>query len=150
MKEAFVVHMEGKPETILLSANGRIVTEPMDMPEWAHSGLALAKLAERTMFYQTRLDPQMAAPILESNIINYEDLNWVATDEDGEEIEVPCNDEYRQNVLAQALGIDRETGEIENVITERYIDREGQVYTAEEIVSKEQADQMVNKQAAVG
>lgn len=143
--QAYVVHMEGKPDTILLHSSGRIATEPFEMPDWATDGIALAKLSERNTFYLNRLGTELAAPLLNSNIINYADLSWVAVDEDGEEVEVPASDEYRMGVLATVLGVDRETGMIEAAVTEHYINTAGEAYTAEEIISQTEADQIVNK-----
>ena len=144
-KVAYIVHKEGQPDTLELSPSGRILTEPFDRPEWAGSAV-LAKLYERNAFYQTRLGADLAAPILETNIINFDDLSWVIVDEDtGLEDELSADNEYRMNALAKAAGIDRETGDIEGSLVEHFIDRDNKGYTLEEIVSKQDADAVFGK-----
>lgn len=141
-KEAYIVHKDGEPDTILLSANGRIVTEAFDMPAWAPDGVALAKLAERNDYYQRTLGAAAAAPILGSNLINVRDLNWVCVDEDGEEVEYPVDQSFRDSVLAAVIGIDLETGDIKGALMDHYLDADSNGYTAEEIVAKEEADKV--------
>lgn len=146
----YVVHKEGQPGTIILQASGRIKTEPFEVPEWAGSGLAMAQLAARNQFYLTRLGTELAGPLLGSNIIAYDDLDWVCVDEAGDEFILEASDEYRQTVLATALGVDRDEGTIANAITDHYIDRQGDTYTAEQIAGKAEADALFKKQQAQG
>lgn len=139
MKQNLVVHKEGSPETILLTLSGRIETEPFDLPEWAAEGIALAKLSEREHFYKTRLGP-MSEAMLGSNVINYDDLSWVAVNTDGDEFVIEADEEFRMGVLASALGVDREQGIIDGAITDYYIDQAGSTYTGEEVAELRKAE----------
>lgn len=138
-KPVYIVHKEGEPGTLELNAAGRVVTEQFDRPEWAGTSV-LGLLAERNTFYQTRLGAELAEPLVTTNIINVLDLGFVAMDDEGNEVELIADDEYRQNVLAAALGIDRETGDIEGSITDHYIDRDNAGYTLADIASKQDID----------
>ena len=137
-KEAYIVHKEGEPDTLLLSANGRITTEMFDRPAWCPEGAAIALLARRNDFYQTRLGTELATPLLDTNIVNVLDLDWVTVDEEGEEQVIAADEEYRMGVLATALGVDREEGLIAAAITDHYLDQDGHGYTAEQIAASQQ------------
>ncbi len=141
---------EGQPETLELSPSGRVVTEVFDRPEWAGSAV-LAMLYERNNFYQTRLGADLAAPLMATNIVNFDDLSWVIVDEEtGLEDVLSADDEFRMGVIATAMGVDRETGDIEGSIAEHYIDRDNKGLTLDQIVSKQDADEVFGKKAASG
>lgn len=152
-RTAYIVHKDEHPGTLELSPSGRVVTEAFDMPEWA-GGVVLALLAERTTFYTGRLGADMAEPMLTSNVINFDDLNWVALDDDGLEVEIIADDEYRQSTLAAAIGINRDTGDIDAAVTEFFIDRDNVGYTLQDIADKADVDAVFavdeSKQAATG
>lgn len=136
---AFIVHKEGEPGTLEISPNGRVLTEQFERPEWAGNAV-LALLSERNTFYSTRLGAEIAEPMLTTNIINFDDLGWVALDDEGLEVELLADTEYRQNAISAALGIDRETGDIEGAITEHYIDRDNAGYTLADIAERADTD----------
>lgn len=144
-RTAYIVHKEGEPGTLELSPSGRVVTEPFNRPDWA-GNVVLANLAERNMFYQTRLGAELAEPLVTTNIINVLDLGFVALDDEGNEVELIADSEYRMNMLATTLGVDRETGDIEGAVTEHYIDRDNKGYTLEEIASKQDIDAVFGEQ----
>lgn len=135
----FIIHKEDAPGVILLDLAGRIVTEPFDMPEWAPEGISVGLLAERTRFYEQRLGPVLAAPFLNTNAINVEDIGWVAVDEDGQQVELSANEDYRMEVLAAVLEVDRDEGTIAHASTDIMLDTQPAVYTAEELGAQEQA-----------
>jgi hypothetical protein len=149
----YIVHKEGEPGTLELAPSGRILTEQFDRPEWAGTAV-LALLGQRNEFYQQRLGAELAEPLVSTNVINFLDLGFVALDENGDEIEMTADDEFRQNVLAAALGVDRETGDIAGSITDHYIDRDNAGYTLEDIASKQDIDKVFGngeqQQAASG
>lgn len=116
---AFFVHSQDNEGVIVLNANGRILTDLNERPEWAH-GLAVAMLHERTKYYTDRLGSEGAADHLSQNTVYVEDLSWVGFDEAGDEVEVAPLSEFRASVLATALGVDGE-GEVHGAIAERVI-----------------------------
>ena len=144
---AYIVHKEGEADTLELSPSGRVLTEPFDRPEWAGSAV-LALLYERNNFYQLRLGADIASPILETNIINFDDLSWVIVDEDtGLEDVLSASDEFRMQTIAVAMGVDRETGDIEGSIVEHYIDRDNKGLTLDEIVGKQEAEAVFGRKS---
>jgi hypothetical protein len=138
---AYIVHKEGQPDTLQISPSGRILNDLLERPEW-DGDVVLALLNERNDFYHTRLGAEMAAPLLTTNLINYDDLSWVAVDEDtGLEMTIPASDELRQANIAQALGLNRETGDIEGSINEVHIELDASGYTAEELAARNAVDE---------
>ncbi len=67
-------------------------------------------------------------------------LGWVALDDEGLEVELLADDEFRQNTLSTILGINRETGDIDGAITDHYIDRDNAGYTLADIADKADMD----------
>lgn len=134
----YIVHKEGEPGVILLDLAGKIVTEPFDMPDWAPEGIAVALLAERQRFYERSLGTVLAAPFLNTNAIAIDDLGWVATDADGAQVEREADAEYRMNLIAEVLEVDRDEGTIGNAINEVMMDTQPAVYTPEELTAQEQ------------
>lgn len=85
-----------------------------DRPEWSQTDegqtLVLAQLAERHIFYASRLGADYASsPEHKSpDIFAYEDLAWLALDsETGDEASIEADDEHRMEVIATYAGIDR-------------------------------------------
>lgn len=150
---AYIVHKEGEPGTLELFPSGRVATEQFNRPEWAGNAV-LAVLAERNTFYSTRVGAELAEPLLNTNIINFDDLAWVALDEEGLEVELLADTEFRQNTLAKLVGADRETGDIDGAIAEHYVERDNAGYTLQDIADKADTDEHFGKdetkQAAVG
>lgn len=126
---SFFVHAEDAEGVLMLDANGRIMTDLNDRPEWAH-GLAVALLHERIKHYTDRLGAEGAKAHLGKNTLNVEDLCWVAFDEAGDEVEVQASSEFRVQVLATELGVDGE-GEIHGAIAERTIAEDNRSWDAE-------------------
>lgn len=104
---------------------GQVATPADQRPTWA-DGLAMANLAERHKFYIDRIGNEAytqdhAVP----ELLAYEDLEWLAVAmedglaEDGserragDEMILAADAEFRQDVLAAILGIDRDEGDIE-------------------------------------
>lgn len=138
---AFIVHKEGEAAVLELNAAGRVVTEQMYRPDWSGNAI-LATLAERNQFYSSRLGPELAEPMLTTNIINFDDLGWVALDDEGLEVELIADAEFRQNVLAAVMGVDRDEGTIDNAVAEHYIDRDNAGYTLADIASKQDIEEV--------
>lgn len=136
---AYIVHKEGEPGTLELYPTGRVATEQFDRPEWAGNAV-LALLAERNTYYTSRAGADLAQPLLDTNIINFDDLGWVALDDEGLEVELLADTEFRQNTLATLIGVDRETGDIDGAITEHYIERDNAGYTLQDIADKADVD----------
>lgn len=106
------VHKEGEEGTITLDGlRGVITTNIMDRPDWSE-GLVYGLLGERRDFYQTRLGGKATEDLLRPSAIAYQDLGWVGLDDEGNETEHAADPEFRMEVLAAHLGIDRENGEV--------------------------------------
>lgn len=142
----YIVHKEGAEGSLQLTRNGLVKTPVFDRPEWAGQ-VSTAMLAERNHFYQTRLGAELASPLIETNIINFDDLHWVAMDDDQNEVEIEASADYRNAVLAAALGVNLETGDISGAVTEHYIDRDNKGYTLEQLAQKADSDVVFGKQA---
>ena len=98
-----IVHKAGEEGGLVIgSLSGRILTPIMERPEWSE-GLAVAKLADRVQFYETRLGKDVTG----DKLIAFEDLGWVCVDAVGEEYEQEADSEYRMNAIAEAVGIVR-------------------------------------------
>lgn len=138
---SYIVHKEGEAAILELSKSGRVVTEGFNKPEWAGQ-VVLAVLHERNEFYSKRLGGELAEPLLNTNVINFDDLCWVALDAEGEEVELIADVEFRNNVLASVLGVDRETGDIDGAVAEHYIERDNAGYTLQDIASKQDIDEV--------
>jgi len=102
-----LVHKKGAEGGLAIgSLSGRILTPIMERPDWAE-GLAVALLAERHEFYLSRLGPVFAEQRAADTVIPFEDLGWVATDAEGEQIELEADSEHRMDVIAEATGVIR-------------------------------------------
>jgi len=113
-----IVHKDGEEGGLVIgSLSGRILTPIMERPEWSE-GLAVAKLAERAQFYESRLGKNVTG----DSLINFADLGWVCVDATGEEMETEADPEFRMNALAEAIGIDR----VDDISAESHDDLTGQ------------------------
>lgn len=120
-----LVHKKDHEGMLQIDAfTGAVLPEQHDRPEWA-DGLALAQLAERHTFYVNRLGPQYADEHKSPELYAFEDLGWLGVNmETQDEITIPADDEFRMDVVAQVLGIDRETGDVKAALTETEIARD--------------------------
>lgn len=137
-----LVHKNGAEGVLQIDAlTGQVVPGQHDRPEWAE-GLVMANYAARHIFYAARLgDQNYTAEMRNPEVFAFEDLDWLALNmEDGEEVEIAADDEHRMNVLAVALGVDRETGNIKGVVAETEIASD-QTRSAEELAALTSAQQ---------
>lgn len=101
------VEREGHEGVIQIDGmTGLITTPPDERPDWA-DGLACALLNERNEFYTKRLDQVKAGEHHAKALLSFDDLSWLAVDEDGKEVELEAHADYRMDQLATSLGIDR-------------------------------------------
>jgi hypothetical protein len=116
-----VAHVHKKDAEGMLAIDaytGQVIPGQEDKPEWAE-GLVLAQLAARHIFYASRLGAKYDDEHKSPEVYAYEDLDWLALDmETGDETEINADDEFRMEVMAGVLGIDRETGDIKGVLAE--------------------------------
>lgn len=106
--KTILVHKEGEEGSIQVDARtGKIVTGVDDRPGWA-DGLVVALLAERHGFYSQRLGPKYASDHADPSAIVFQDLGWIGVDAEGEECELEADSDYRMEVVASVLGINRE------------------------------------------
>lgn len=113
------VHKKDAEGMLMIDAfTGQVIPDQHDRPEWA-DGLVLAQLAERHTFYTTRLGANYADAHKDPEVFAFEDLGWLGLNmEDGEETVIAADNEFRMEVIANVLGIDRETGAIEGALAE--------------------------------
>jgi hypothetical protein len=112
--DAVVVHNQGHEGAIVLDKlTGIIVTPNEDRPDWA-GGLAVALLSEHRQFYTSRLGPSYNTP----DLFDIRDLGFIGVNEQGDEIEVSADYEFRMDYLAAALGLDREEGTFGETVAE--------------------------------
>lgn len=108
------VHHEGLEGTVEVDAlTGIVLTNADERPEWAN-GLTCAALQERVGYYfgteknAPRLDrSRFEDKIIGADLIDFQDLGWVAVAEEGDVVELEANDEFRMEQVASLLGIDR-------------------------------------------
>lgn len=135
------VHKEGEEGTILVDgASGKIITPLDQQPEWTN-GLATCLVQERLSFYEKRFGAESDAfkTIMNADAVEFSDLGWMGMSvEGGDEIELFADPAYRSEVVAKALGIDTETGEMSGkVLAEREVSRENRGRTQTEIETLE-------------
>ncbi|WP_266031253.1 hypothetical protein [Brucella intermedia] len=108
MSKHIAIVKEGHEGGLHIDAmTGQITTLPDERPDWA-DGYAVALLTERTGWYERRLGQQLAENIRKPDVMDVRDLGWVAFDAEGEEVEVEADTDYRMDVLAKLLDVDRE------------------------------------------
>lgn len=102
------VHKEGEEGAIHIDAKeGRVLTQVDERPEWAN-GLAAAMLAERVGWYERRLGAQLPEAVRSPELIAYQDLEWIGLDAEGDEVHLEADAEFRMNLLAGMMGVDRQ------------------------------------------
>lgn len=102
--QSVLVHKSGAEGALAIdSLSGKITTPINERPDWSE-GLAVANLAERHAFYNTRLGPEFAAQRMMDTLIDYADLGWVGADATGDLVELSADTEYRMDVIAEATG----------------------------------------------
>lgn len=98
-----LVHKEGSPGALTIgSLSGRILTPIMERPDWSE-GLAVAQLAERAGWYQTRLGKDVS----KHSIIAFEELGWVCVDAVGNEFTTEADAETRMDIISELTGVVR-------------------------------------------
>lgn len=140
------VHKEGEEGTVLVDgASGKLITPVDQQPDWCN-GLATCLVQERLSFYEKRFgaDSDAFKTIQAADAVEFSDLGWLGMSaEGGDELEIFPTPEYRSEVVAKALGIDTETGEMSGkVLAEREVSRENRGRTQTEI---EALDHSVDK-----
>lgn len=118
-RKTITVHKEGAEGAIQVDGDtGLITTSIHDRPDWS-AGLACALLVERRQFYTSRLGEKAAAGHLAPDGIALQDLGWIGVDETtGDECELEADGEYRMEIVAKVLGIDREDEDFGETIAE--------------------------------
>lgn len=128
---------------------GIVLTKVDQRPVWGES-LACAMLAERAGWYAQRLGPKHE---LSADNILFDDLGWVALDQEGQEVEVEANPEHRMTLLADALGVDREDPNFGTIVAEVEMDMEPATLSAEDqasLADELQSDEAFTKAQAEG
>lgn len=128
-----LVHKTGEEGGLLIDAfSGVVIPGQHDAPEWS-SGFSCALLAERHGFYNQRLGEAYANEHQSPEAYNVDDLGWLALDDEGQEVEIDANLEYRQAVVKAVLveaGLIQDTDEahmdefLGSVSAELSLDRE--------------------------
>lgn len=105
--KSIAVHKKDAEGVLMIDAlSGVVILD--GAPEWATDlGLSMAMHSERVLWYTKRigsLPDELAKP----EVLAFEDLTWFALNPtDGEETVIEADDEFRMEVLAQALDINR-------------------------------------------
>lgn len=107
MTKQIAVTLEGHEGGIHIDTEGRVLTSADERPTWAE-GYAFAQMRTRTEWYQQRLGYDLPIQIGSPISIDARDLDWIAFDAEGDEVEIECDGEYRMDTLAQLLNVDRE------------------------------------------
>jgi hypothetical protein len=141
-QQPILVHKEGEEGVLTIDRlTGRITTPHDDRPDWAE-GYATAMLAERQQFYAKRLGQESTSyqSLMDAAAIEASDLSWIGVDAEGDEREIEASSEYRNGMLAQALGVNEETGEISGtILAEHEVDRDMTARTPAEYAALEQS-----------
>lgn len=106
-ERTILVHREGEEGAIQINAmTGVILTATDERPPWA-DGLAAALTAERLGWYTSRLGEVYAKEHFAPEALAFEDLGWLAIDEEGEPVELEADIEHRMNVISEYNSITR-------------------------------------------
>lgn len=113
------VHKQGEEGMLAIDAYTGQVIMDADTPEWAKDqGLVMAQLTERHVFYAHRLGEAYATEHRQPDIMAFEDLGWLCLVDNGtaepHEALVQADDEFRMNVVAEVLGINRDADDQTN------------------------------------
>lgn len=150
-RKTITVHKEGEEGSLEVDFDtGTITTQVDDRPDWAE-GLSTALLSERHQFYAQRLGEKYAEEHSRPSGIAYQDLGWIGAGEGGELMEISADHEYRMEIVAKVLGIDREAdGKLEGTLTEVEIETNGAAYskTDAELLLDEQTRATFGQQPA--
>jgi hypothetical protein len=119
MHQTTLVHKKDEEGALTIETlTGQITTPISERPEWA-AGLVLADLSERLGWYAHRLGENFTQEHKTPQAIAYEDLSWMALDEDGELMTttlangetvasgIQFDHEFRMNVIATITGVER-------------------------------------------
>lgn len=139
--ETVIVHKDGDEGTLQINARtGKIVTPNDQQPAWAE-GLTVALVQERVTFYEKRLGAESTAfktLMGQTEAIEFSDLGWLGVDAQQQELEITADPSYRSEVIAKALGIDTESGDMTGkALAEREVSRENRGRTQSEIEALE-------------
>ncbi|RWP84768.1 MAG: hypothetical protein EOR11_20115 [Mesorhizobium sp.] len=113
------VHKQNEEGMLAIDAfTGQVIMDA-DTPEWAKdAGLVVAQLTERHVFYGKRLGDDYAASHQQPDILAFEDLGWLCLVDNGtaepHEAIVQADAEFRMNVVAEVLGINRDADDATN------------------------------------
>lgn len=121
MTKLITVHKTGDEGTLQIDAlQGKIVTPPDLQPDWA-SGLAVALTASRIEFYAKRLggSGKHFEALKNLDVLEYSDLDWIGVDGEGEETMIDHDPEFRAEVIARVLGINRDAAVEEGIVSDR-------------------------------
>lgn len=106
--DRILIHKDGEEGSIQIDRlEGKVMTPADERPEWA-DGIAVALLTERVGYYETRLGTQLSQELRSPEVIVFQDLGWIGVDAEGDEVELEADGEFRMNILADMLGVDRE------------------------------------------
>lgn len=106
-----MVHKKDHEGALLIDANTGLPNGPVDeRPEWS-DGYTAALLNERREFYAKRLGPTSTDEHQYPQMIDTDDLGWIAVDATGSEFEIEASAEHRMNVIGELAGVDMTTGE---------------------------------------
>lgn len=113
------VHKQNEEGMLAIDAFTGQVIMGEDTPEWAKElGLVVAQLTERHVFYGKRLGDDYVAQHQQPDILAFEDLGWLCLVDNGtvvpHEAIVQADDEFRMNVVAEVLGINRDADDQTN------------------------------------
>lgn len=119
---------------------GQVIPGQHDRPDWA-DGLVIAQLAERHIFYASRLGEKYADEHKSPEVFAFEDLGWLALDMNtGDEVALNADSEFRMEVMATVLEVDRESGNIKGVLAETEVSSDN-TRSAAELAALEEAQQ---------
>ncbi|KAB2661436.1 hypothetical protein F9K91_24880 [Brucella tritici] len=107
MKNAVLIHKDGEEGGFHIDGQtGKVMTSADERPLWAEN-YAVALLGERTGWFEQRLGQHLPDGIRKPQIMDVRELGWIAFDEEGDEVEVEADTDYRMDVLAKLLDVDR-------------------------------------------
>ncbi len=102
------VHKQGEEGLLMIDAvSGWVIRGQEDRPAWS-DGLITAILGERHIFYANRLGSAYTEDHKMPEVLAFEDLPWMALNmETGEQLAYEADAEFRMDVVAEVLGINR-------------------------------------------
>lgn len=100
-----LVHRSDAEGALTIDSMTGLVTTPLDYrPDWS-DGLLCAQVAEWREWYQARLSPAAhAAHTSPDRPIEWSDLEWIALNEDGNEVHLEADPETRMGIIATWIG----------------------------------------------